>query len=302
MMAGGENCVCDAIDLLFARSVMEDPSAFEELNCLAESDGKARFYVDTICDHGYYRPDILNIRIELIPIDVFKTDPSASPGGSHEISQVQESVSESEQQSVTDTAASKFQSLYSGARKGSREDAEELFRMYRTGDLDAGFYYSMLQEDERKIGLLKELALNGSREAFDELMRMGNSSYECSGKACYGVGEVIKSGVFPDGSGLGSDDWYQKSWQKGYALARLANDQTVEKYNRDILGKSPNAQRTCPICHSELVLRPGLNGGKFLGCRRYPNCTYTTNSSTPIYKPVRSDMKFNYKIGRYERK
>ena len=36
MMADGENCVCDAIDLLFARSVMEDPSALEELTRMAE--------------------------------------------------------------------------------------------------------------------------------------------------------------------------------------------------------------------------------------------------------------------------
>lgn len=302
MMANGENCVCDAIDLLFARAVMEDQSAFEELTRLAESGGKAGFYRRTICQNGYYQPDIPEIVSEAVPTEISETEPFTSSGGSSEFSEGQKSVNGLGRVQGVDDAASKLKSLYSKARMGSRDDAGELYRMYKGGNLDAGFYHSMLQEDERRIGLLKELASKGSRRAFDELIRVGNSFDEYAGKACYAVAEVIKSGVFPDGDGLGSGDWYEMSWQKGYALARLANDQTVEKYNKEILGKSPNAQRTCPICHSELVLRPGLNGGKFLGCRRYPNCTYTTNSSTPIYKPVRSDMKFNYKIGRYEKR
>ncbi len=302
MTVDGENCVCDAIDLLFARSVMEDPSAFEELTRIAEGGGKAEFYRHTICHNEYYRPDIPDIVSEPVPTEVSETDQSVSSGGSPGVPEGQISTVKSEQKQRIDDATSKLQSLYSGAQKGSRDDAEELCRMYQSGNLDAGFYYSMLQGDKKRIDLLKELALKGSRKSFDELMRVGNTSDECSGRACYCVGKVIKAGVFSDGSGLGSGDWYQKSWQKGYALARLADDQTVEKYNKSILGKSPNAQRICPMCHSELVLRPGSNGGMFLGCRRYPSCTYTTNSSTPIYKPVRSDMRFNYKTGRYEKR
>lgn len=56
--------------------------------------------------------------------------------------------------------------------------------------------------------------------------------------------------------------------------ARMEHKEKVKEYIRSL--ENMKAQKICPYCKTELVLRDGKNG-KFYGCKNYPRCRYTTH-------------------------